>query len=113
MKRFEELLSLARWDAYRDGRHRHQRRRAFVCDVYKAVKGWRWSARHMPNGGTVLRLQTGDADKWDGFHPDDATIGGGTDFQQLVSCIERLTLEALQDVARATKNRLDSKPARP
>jgi hypothetical protein len=57
----------------------------------------------MPSGGTVVRLQTADADKWDGFSYEDVPPLGG----YLAACVERLTLEALQDVARATKKRLD------
>lgn len=111
MCKFEELLNSARWDAYRDRRHCHQRRRAFLSDAYKSRKDWRWTAKRMPSGGTVVRLYfwlKGDVNKYDGFHPDD----GKTELEQLSACIERLTLEAMRDVARATKDRLDGKPGR-
>lgn len=111
MKKFEELLSVARWDAYRDGRHCHQRRRAFVCDSYRAVKRLAWFASTR-NGLTVVRLESpkGVGNVYvDCFSYEDVPPVGG----HLSACIERLTLEALRDVARATKNRLDSKPSRP
>lgn len=101
-----ELISVARWDAYRERRHCHQRRKAFERDVAKVVKDFHWSAQRMPSGGTVVRLYfylNGDVDKWDGFHPEDVPPVGG----YLKACIERLTLEALRDVARATRSRLD------
>jgi hypothetical protein len=107
-----ELISKARWDAYRDGRHCAQRRKAFERDAAKVDKDFHWSARRMPSGAIILRLYFylgGDVDKWDGFHPEECHDGHG----HIAQVIERLTLEALRDVARATKDRLDGKSARP
>lgn len=104
MNRFEELLKSARWDAYRDGRHCHQRRRAFVCDAYKSVKGWRWSFKPYRGFG-VLTLSTPDNSYATGIEP--------LSPDQVEAEIQVLSLEALRDVARATKDRLDGKPSRP
>lgn len=110
MSKFEELLSSARWGAYRDGRHCHQRRRAFVSDAYKALKGWRWSARTR-NGMTTVSLESPMIGlRIDGF--DHRDLGWSGTEKALADCLERLTLEALLDVARATKDRLDCKPGR-
>jgi hypothetical protein len=106
-----ELISVARWDAYREGRHCAKRYGAFLRDAAKAVDDFHWSAKRFPSRGVVVRLYfwlAGDVNKYDGFHPED----GKTEAEQISACIERLTLEALRDVARATKERLDRKPAR-
>lgn len=91
-----ELIGFARWDAYRDRMHCAQRRKAFERDAAKAVKRWIWSARSMREGAAMVCLRK-----------DSGASFCGSDAGCMPGAIERLTLEALRDVARATKDRLD------
>ena len=100
-----ELISLARWDAYRERRHNGRRLLAFRRDAAKAVKGWSWSARTRRDM-LVVKLVVNGVERDAKLTAVNASPSG------VALAAELLTLEALRDVARATKERLDGNPAR-
>lgn len=96
--RMFELIGLARWDSYRERHHCAQRLKAFKRDAAKAVKSFEWGCKPY-RGFCILSLQVGRESYATGIEPPSP--------DQIPIEVERLTLEALRDVARKTKERLD------
>lgn len=95
-----KMIRIARWDCYRNRMHHGSRLRAFERDVAKAVKTWEWGCKPY-RGFSILILKVGRESYAISIEPPSP--------DQIAIEVERLTLEALRDVAKATKERLDAK----
>lgn len=105
MRNLADVIDKARWAGYWQY-HCAQRRKAVNRDALKAVKGLKWSAK-IRCGDTVLIT----AELADGFKVVDM-IGKACDAPTWHKKLSMMTLELMQHVARATKDRLDGNPAK-
>lgn len=97
MSELERILSVARWEAYRDRRHCHQRRRAFYLAARRALKGCAWSAKPSRDSHVITAVLPC------GYKVVFLTETGA----ELLPVFVAITLELMQHVARQTKERLD------
>lgn len=97
MTELDRILGVARWAAYREGRHCHQRRQAFYRDARKALKGARWSCKPSRDSHVITVILL------DGHKVVFMTESGA----ELLPIFVAITTELMQHVAAQTKERLD------